>query len=115
MALLEPGIVVVVSEQTDGLAGFVMARVARRGPAHIITIDVLERFRRSGLGTQLMDETHRRLTASGARRVRLETAVDNAPAIAFYEKLGYSMGRRLKGYYLGKTDAWEMVKELNAE
>ena len=83
-ALSEPGVVAIVGEEGSSLLGFLLA-----ADAHIITIDVLAAHRRSGLGTMLLEEAHRRLAASGARRVRLEVSVENAAAIAFYTKHGY--------------------------
>src|SRR6266581_2359022 len=68
MVLLEPGAFVVVGEDHGQIAGFILARRERGDRAHIITIDVLEKHRRSGLGTMLLEEAHRRLGAAGARR-----------------------------------------------
>lgn len=112
MAVLQPGVTVVVAEDGGAIVGFVMIarRSHRRG--HIITIDVLAANRRRGLGTQLMEEAHRRLRDRGVASVSLETALDNAAAIRFYEKLGYTTVRRLEGYYPNRLDAWEMAKEL---
>lgn len=109
VALLQPGSFVVVGEDAGEIAGFILARRERGGKAHIITIDVLAEHRRSGLGSMLLSEAHRRL---GGSRVILEVAVDNAAAIAFYEKHGYKACRRLKRYYLDRDDAWQMQKEL---
>jgi [ribosomal protein S18]-alanine N-acetyltransferase len=117
VALLEPGTFVVVGEEPDApadpIAGFILARQERGGRGHIITIDVLDPYRRSGLGTMLLDETHRRLRAVGTRRVLLEVSVENAPAQAFYRKHGYEASRRLRRYYNEKEDAWQMVKTLD--
>ncbi len=110
MMLLERGSIVIVAEDSDRIAGFLLARAAKQG--HIVTIDVLQEFRKSGVGTALMEEAHRRLSQAGTRRVQLETSVENDAAIAFYKKLGYSTARRIKGYYLGKIDAYRMYKDL---
>ena len=111
MSLLQPGVFVVVGEEDAQIAGFILARTSR-GRGHIITIDVLKAHRRSGLGTLLLEEAHRRLGAAGAQRVVLEVSVENEPAQAFYRKHGYEVSRRLKRYYLDRDDAWQMVKEL---
>lgn len=116
IALAERGVIVVIGEKAKEIAGFVLARRVGRGSArawgHIITIDVLPQFRRSGLGLRLMEDVHRRLKEAGAEKVYLETAVDNTPAITFYEKLGYAKVRLLKHYYLNRIDAHLMVKDL---
>ena len=110
--LRERGIIALVGVEEERVAGFVLARKEPRAHGHIITIDVLPEFRLAGLATRLMTEAHHRLKEAGVKRVHLETSVENAPAIAFYQKLGYSNLRRLKGYYLGETDAYLMVKDL---
>ena len=120
LALKERGIIVVVGavagatgEKADERAvAFVLARQEDPSRGHIITIDVLPEFRRTGLGSALMAEAHRRLKELGVERVMLETSVENAPAIAFYKKLGYATLRRLSRYYLGKMDAYLMAKDL---
>jgi ribosomal-protein-alanine N-acetyltransferase len=112
MSLLQAGVFVVVGEQAGEIAGFILGQNRRGGRTHIITIDVLEPHRRSGLGTLLLEEAHRRARAAGAQRVVLEVSVENAPAQAFYRKHGYEVSRRLKRYYQDREDAWQMVKEL---
>jgi ribosomal protein S18 acetylase RimI-like enzyme len=44
--------------------------------------------------------------------MRLEVAVDNAVAIAFYERHGYRTVARLADYYGPGLDAWRMEKAL---
>jgi ribosomal-protein-alanine N-acetyltransferase len=105
-------VVVAEDERKQKLAGFVLGRKQRGSSGHIITIDILPEYRRSGLGSLLMEQAHERLRRMEARRVRLETAVDNASAVAFYQKLGYQAVGRIPQYYLDKIDAWVMSKEL---
>ncbi|MGD0957465.1 MAG: N-acetyltransferase [Candidatus Acidiferrales bacterium] len=79
---------------------------------YIVTIDVLGAYRRQGVATALLREVERRLAASGAKEIALETATDNAPAIAFWQKHGYRTRGVKKGYYPGGRDAYSMVKPL---
>ena len=102
-----------VAEAGDEIAGFILTEAeAARG--HIITIDVLEKFRRAGLGTILLPAAEARLAARGVRQVELETATDNEPAIAFWRKHGYRVRGIYKRYYLGRVDALAMIKTLAA-
>ena len=94
-------------------AGFILAEAAG-AEAHIITIDVLESHRRAGAGTALLGAIEQRLAARGVRRVELETATSNAAAVAFWEGHGYRKTGVLRGYYLGRFDAWKMRKSLGA-
>ena len=79
---------------------------------YVVTIDVLESFRRSGLGGQLLAEVERRLVASGAREIALDTAVNNVAGIAFWKKHGYTIRGRRKDYYPGGLDAYAMSKRI---
>jgi [ribosomal protein S18]-alanine N-acetyltransferase len=104
------GIVAVV----DGaIGGFLVAEASKRRKAgHVITIDVLEEFRRHQLGTQLMAECEKRLIEHGCDAVFLETAVNNAAAIAFYRRHHYRVLEALPRYYHGELDALLMGKRL---
>ena len=98
------------------IAGFLVGQCVRvRGEqiGHIITIDILPQSRRTGLGSELMALAEKRLAESGCRRISLEVAVDNAGAIAFYQRHGYSIARTIPRYYNGELDALEMEKELS--
>jgi len=112
-----PGADCLVARTGEGpksaVAGFIVAEAAG-AEAHIITIDVLESHRRAGVGTALLRAIEQRLAARGVRRVELETATSNAAAVAFWERHGYRKTGVLRGYYLGRFDAWEMRKTLTA-
>ena len=108
-----PGAECVIAESEGAIAGFCLA--ARKDDyGHIITIDVLRSFRRRRAGTALLAEIERRLSADGAREIWLETATDNEPAIAFWQKHGYRKRGLRKGYYPGNRDAYAMSKRVSA-
>jgi [ribosomal protein S18]-alanine N-acetyltransferase len=94
------------------IAGFIVAQKHPRGMGHIITIDTVEKFRRGGLGSLLMHATEERLKAAGCHAMILETAVDNAGAIAFYKRLGYFILKTIPRYYQGSVDAFMMAKRI---
>jgi ribosomal protein S18 acetylase RimI-like enzyme len=54
------------------------------------------------------------LAGHGVKKVELETATDNLPAIAFWQRHGYRTRGVLKRYYLGRVDAYRMEKPLAA-
>jgi len=103
---------VAVGRDGASIAGFI---VAYGGPmGHIITIDVIEAARRSGVGSLLLKAAEERLQAAGSRAVGLETAVDNLAALSFYKRRGYSVIRTWPRYYSNGVDALVMKKELVA-
>lgn len=110
-----PGADCLVARSGEGpetaVAGFIIAESAG-ADGRIITIDVLETHRRAGIGTALLRAIEERLAARGVRRVELETATSNAAAVAFWEGHGYRKTSVLRGYYLGRLDAWKMRKAL---
>jgi [ribosomal protein S18]-alanine N-acetyltransferase len=94
------------------ILGFLIAD--HRGvEGYIVTIDVLAEQRRSGLGTALLQETERRLAKIGVRYVGLQTATNNEAGVAFWQRHGYRSSGVTRGYYLGRIDAYEMIKELD--
>jgi [ribosomal protein S18]-alanine N-acetyltransferase len=83
-----------------------------RGEGYIVTMDVLEAYRRHHVGSALLTEAERRLAANGVLEIGLETATDNDSAIAFWEKHGYRKLGVRKHYYPGGRDAFSMAKTL---
>jgi ribosomal-protein-alanine N-acetyltransferase len=100
-----------VAEDGKKIAGFILAET-NPPLAHIITLDVAESHRRTGLGSALVAEMEKHFRFHGVHSVLLETAVDNETGIAFWKKHGYREEAVLKRYYLGKVDAYEMRKRL---
>jgi ribosomal-protein-alanine N-acetyltransferase len=109
--LSQPGRICLVAERRGEPVGFLVA-VCEGTVGHIVTIDVLERYRRRGLGTRLLGEAERRMVAAGVRTVELETATSNHAAIAFWTKHGYRTRGVLRGYYSDGQDAYWMHKTL---
>jgi ribosomal-protein-alanine N-acetyltransferase len=99
-------------EPEPAIIGFLVAdHIGEDG--YIVTIDVLAEQRRSGVGTALLQETERRLAKMGVRYVELQTATNNEAGVAFWQRHGYRNCGVSRGYYLGRIDAYEMIKELH--
>jgi len=109
--LHQPASMCYVAAEGDEIIGFIIAEWdASHG--HIITLDVTENHRRSGVGSALLREVESSLALRGVRRIQLETATDNEPAIAFWEKHGYRTRGIVKNYYLDRIDALWMQKVM---
>ena len=105
----------VVAEDDEGIAGFAIVdfQLERgRSIGHIVTIDVAPERRRRGVGRLLMDALLVCCRGARAGSLRLEVAVDNEGAQAFYRLLGFAQTGRIRGYYLGRLDALTMALDL---
>jgi ribosomal-protein-alanine N-acetyltransferase len=106
-----------VASSGPGTLGFVVASLNTRGaghvtPGHVITIDVIPEARRIGVGSALLTAAEQRLSSAGSTCVRLETAVNNSAALAFYKRHGYAVFKTLPRYYPDGLDAFVMQKDL---
>jgi ribosomal-protein-alanine N-acetyltransferase len=101
----------IVAENAGKVAGFILTE---RGAeiAHIITLDVLESFRRQSVGSKLLEAGERKAFAHGAAIMYLETATTNKAAIALWKKHGYCETGTIANYYGRGQNAFEMLKRL---
>lgn len=110
-----------VAEVKGKIVGYIMCRVeydnlytnpqkvGRRG--HVISLAVLEEWRRKGIGYNLMVKAMEAMkTYYGAEEYYLEVRVSNEPAIRLYKKLGFNVVKILQGYYLDGEDAYLMAR-----
>jgi ribosomal protein S18 acetylase RimI-like enzyme len=102
----------VLAESGGKIAGFIVT-AHERGIGYVVTIDVLPAYRQQSIGTMLLAEAERRLVAGGVRTIELETATDNASAIAFWRKHSYRNRGMVKNYYPNGRDAFSMRKKLS--
>lgn len=112
----------VASSPDDRIVGYVMCRVeikpgfyrkflVRSG--HIVSLAVLQEYRRLGLGYALMAFAMKSLHDEyGCEETYLEVRVTNTPAINLYERLGYEKIRVIRNYYLDGEDAYLMARPL---
>lgn len=76
--------------------------------AHILNISVTRACQGRGLGRRLLDHLAWVAWQAGARQLLLEVRPSNASALALYEKRGFEVIGRRKGYYPapgGREDA----------
>jgi ribosomal protein S18 acetylase RimI-like enzyme len=100
-----------VNDGITTIVGFCIG--AHRGlDGYIVTMDVLEPYRRQGIATTLLAEMEALLGRTGVRRISLETATDNDAGVAFWKRRGYRTRGIRKGYYPGGRDAFAMTKTI---
>ena len=83
--------------------------------SQVMTIGVAPAMQREGIGSALLGALVERSRDLGATAVLLEVRVDNDPAVALYERFGFTMlGRRRRYYQPEGADAWTMRLDLGA-
>jgi ribosomal-protein-alanine N-acetyltransferase len=99
----------------DGrIVGFIIGAIYVERKAlggHVLTIDVLPRYQRKGVGLRLMQAIERIFVEKDVKTCHLEVREDNLKALGLYEKVGYEKTRRLKSYY-GRADGLYLRKSL---
>lgn len=109
--LAQPGAECLVATDEGKIVGFILTE--ENPPlGRVITLDVGEKHRRTGVGSALLRESEANLLFRGVRTMLLETATTNEAGIAFWERHGYRKEAVLKNYYPGRLDAYEMRKRL---
>lgn len=102
-----------VAEQDGQPAGYILLRELV-DEAEIITLVVRETSKRQGMALALLNFSRATLSAKGIKTLFLEVADDNTAARALYEKSGFQLIGRRKGYYLrlGSTRADALLMHL---
>jgi ribosomal-protein-alanine acetyltransferase len=112
--LSQRGAICLVAEQAGRVVAWILGQARRTRVGHIITIDVHPVHRRRGFGDALMATLEQEFQQAGCATVRLEVAVNNTGAQAFYERRGYLVKRTLRNYYADGGDAYMMELALSA-
>eukprot|EP00884_Botryococcus_braunii_P020414 jgi/Botrbrau1/7056/Bobra.0165s0079.1 len=90
--------------------------IVKNWHGHVTAVTVAPEFRRQGLANQLMsmleDVTDR---VHHGWFVDLFVRVSNINAINMYFKMGYTLYRRVLGYYSGEEDAHDMRKAMSRD
>lgn len=97
----------------DGrIIGFILTSQTARANGLLVTIDIMEGWRRRGLGAKLLEFAERAQKRRGCRVIKLQVGVENSGAIGFYEKMGYVKKKLLRNYYGTALDAFLYSKEI---
>ena len=81
--------------------------------AEIMTIGVGRPYQRQGIAAALLETLIVSARRQGAKRMLLEVRVDNVPALALYERFGFTrMGLRKRYYQPEGIDAYTMSLDL---
>lgn len=92
------GAVALIGSQCDAPVAFAMGRIVA-GECEILAIGVTKQNRRQGFGAAMLAGLSELAVASGASRIVLEVATDNAAAKALYAALGFAEVGHRRNYY----------------
>jgi len=100
-----------VATEGDTVAGYIGSQTVV-GETDMMNVAVHPDFRRQGIAEALVNELVNSLKQMGSHCLTLEVRASNTPAIALYEKNGFSEIGRRKNYYRNpREDALILRKE----
>jgi [ribosomal protein S18]-alanine N-acetyltransferase len=103
-----------VAGEDDQIWGFIIGYANGR-TGFIYTLDVHPQHRRKGAGRRLLEALEDELYAGGARKIKLEAAVENPAALELYHKAGYRDAALIENYYGHGKSAIKMVKDCSSD
>lgn len=95
---------VIVSKQEVHKSG------VNRGYIAMLSVD--KRFRKRGIGSELVRRSVQAMLLNGAEEVTVETEFDNYAALSLYASLGFMRDKRLYRFYMTGKDAFRLVLPL---
>ncbi|KAH9814989.1 acyl-CoA N-acyltransferase [Melampsora americana] len=118
-----PSLINLTQSSNHSIMGYVMAKTEGNSSdwhGHISAITVSPSYRQLSLAKSMMNLIQKVSNLSNCFFIDLFVRVSNSIAIEFYERLGYSVYRRILGYYDGfdlveQEDAFDMRKSLDAD
>ena len=116
----------VVAEEDGAIVGYAMCRIEKGlssfrfiglgvKKGHLISIAVLPKYQRQGIGQALMKEIMKAMLGCEAKEIYLEVRVTNMTAVCLYKKLGFQIEKTLHNYYADGEDAYLMSRKLPFE
>lgn len=94
-----------------GFSNFKKLGFVKKG--HVVSIAVLEEFRKKGIGKVLVEESIVGVKLKKCDEFYLEVRCSNNEAVRLYEKLGFVIKQQLNAYYRDGEDAFLMAIELD--
>jgi ribosomal-protein-alanine N-acetyltransferase len=103
--------IAIVANIGKPMAGFAVMHFGDEN-AHLNLLAVEPRYRRRGIGRDMLRWLESSCSVAGILRISLEVRANNLTAIRFYEKLGFTRGERIPRYYCGQEAALRMTRRL---
>ncbi len=96
--LEQDSIDLLVVYQSDKIVGYCLYQVIFE-QAEILRIGTHPDYQRQGIASQLFTALNKELQDNKVESLMLEVRADNIPAIALYERQGFDVIHKRKGYY----------------
>jgi ribosomal-protein-alanine N-acetyltransferase len=103
------------ARENDEILGFVIGLVNEYDGmkiGHIVTVDVLPKHRRKGIGKTLLKSIEQEFRSAGVKVSYLEVSEDNIAARRLYRQAGYSEIEKLENYYSRGGHGLRLEKNL---
>lgn len=114
LELQHPPFHLFVAHEQEYLVGLgLFSLLAGDFSAHLLKIAVRPAFYGTGLAVSFWHYQQRELQKIGATESYLEVAEQNVRAVRFYEKLGFTRLRHMRGFYSDGRDALGMRSVFN--
>jgi len=111
-----PSLCATMEDPSGRLMGYILGKAEGHGNlwhGHVTAVTVSPEYRRLGVARLLMNHLESVSEQQyNASFVDLFVRASNDVAIGMYEGLGYTLYRRVLGYYSGEEDAFDMRKAL---
>jgi ribosomal-protein-alanine N-acetyltransferase len=95
----------------DPHGGMILTRIAA-DEVEVLTLAVIPKVRRQGIGLRLLEAALTHAALRGARIAFLEVAISNVAARGLYERAGFEAAGLRRRYYADGTDALVLRRPL---
>jgi ribosomal-protein-alanine acetyltransferase len=101
-----------VAEKNKKIIGFIIGAKTSNKTVRIPILAVRKEYRRTGIGSALLNKLFEILILGDIELVDLEVRTNNKIAIKFYKKHGFILSEKISGFYQSGEDANIMRKSL---
>ncbi len=98
----------IVAEKAHKIVGFIVGVKTNPNTAKILMLSVSELHRNQKIGSALLNRFIKEIIEENVNLIELEVRVDNEKAIKFYQKHGFMIIGKIKGFYQNGEEAYTM-------
>ena len=89
----------IVAEKAHKMIGFIIGVKTNPETAKILMISVLEPYRKQNIGSTLLNQFLKEMSAENIKNTELEVRIDSQNAIKFYKKHGFKITEKISKFY----------------